>query len=385
MHGLAHAWRGRPDRPSWSPATSGLVYERVVDGLLLRAGADLVLANSAVDAHGSATCSPLLDADPDSVVARVVAVPRRAPYDPTAAGRNRPFTVTFVTQPGVPELATNAGTRWPRSSTTPKPPRAQVMVKLRGRPASAPLTSSRTTSRPCAGRRWPDNVELGLRLDGRCARPDRSVRDRELHCGHRGHAPRYPDRDPHRLRHPGVAGQPGVPRLRRFTSWPALHAGEVPETDPGWAARQRVRDAGPVWRAAARTVADCRGRPPRPRCGRGGPPTRPATCRPCWPHGVDVFGVPLVGAPPAVGAAVLGRSRALRSARPARLPGRRAKPGTADQTMGAAMSACDGRGRRHPRPRWVQRHAGQEPGSGRWRAAGRARGPRGPRRRLVQR
>src|SRR4051812_34384943 len=43
LHGLAREWAGRPERPVVVTGYVGVVYERLVDGLLLRAGADLVL------------------------------------------------------------------------------------------------------------------------------------------------------------------------------------------------------------------------------------------------------------------------------------------------------------------------------------------------------
>ena len=94
---------GPSDRPVVVTGYVGLVYERVVDGLLLRAGADIVLANSAADARRFRDVLTAVDADPGSVVQTALPFLGGPPHDPMAAGRERPFTITFVTQPGVPE------------------------------------------------------------------------------------------------------------------------------------------------------------------------------------------------------------------------------------------------------------------------------------------
>jgi len=51
LHGFNRAWGGRPGRPVVVTGYVGVVYEKLADGLLLRAGADVVLANSADDAR----------------------------------------------------------------------------------------------------------------------------------------------------------------------------------------------------------------------------------------------------------------------------------------------------------------------------------------------
>src|SRR5689334_9670542 len=51
LHGFARAWQDRPQRPLVITGYVGVVYEKLADGLLLRAGADVVLANSADDAR----------------------------------------------------------------------------------------------------------------------------------------------------------------------------------------------------------------------------------------------------------------------------------------------------------------------------------------------
>jgi hypothetical protein len=51
LHGLARTWQGRGKRPVVVTGYVGVVYEKLADGLLLRPGADLVLANTRQDAE----------------------------------------------------------------------------------------------------------------------------------------------------------------------------------------------------------------------------------------------------------------------------------------------------------------------------------------------
>ena len=50
LHGLARAWHGARRRPVIVTGYVGVVYEKLTDGLLLRHGADMILANSRFDA-----------------------------------------------------------------------------------------------------------------------------------------------------------------------------------------------------------------------------------------------------------------------------------------------------------------------------------------------
>ena len=245
------------NRPIVVTGYVGLVYERAVDGLLLRAGADLVLANSAVDAQQFRSVLAAVDADPDSVVAASLPFLSGRPYDPTAAGRDRPFTTTFVTQPGVPETrderryAMAAGCRAREHQPVASSDREAARPAGRAHhPRRAAPLRDPDAEPPVAGQR-----RAGLRLDGRCARPDRSVRDRELHCGHRGHAPPYPHRDPHRLRHPGIPGKPGLPRLGRLRLVGRAARRRGAEARPGLGREQRRGRPGSVRRSRRRIAA----------------------------------------------------------------------------------------------------------------------------------
>ncbi|MFF0185615.1 DUF6716 putative glycosyltransferase [Streptomyces sp. NPDC005244] len=98
LHGLAHAWHGRTKRPAVVTGYVGVVYEKLADGLLLRHGADLVLANSRQDADRFRDVYAGVGADAGSVTE--VALPFLGGAD---YAENDPYTVVFAAQPSVPE------------------------------------------------------------------------------------------------------------------------------------------------------------------------------------------------------------------------------------------------------------------------------------------
>jgi hypothetical protein len=102
LHGLAAAWAGRAVRPVVITGYVGVVYEKMTDGLLLRVGSDIVLANTTTDAERFRAAIAGVGADPGAVVETALPFLDGAPYDPTAAGRTRPFTVCFAAQPSSP-------------------------------------------------------------------------------------------------------------------------------------------------------------------------------------------------------------------------------------------------------------------------------------------
>lgn len=138
LHSLGMAWDGSARRPVTVSGYVGVVYENVVDGLLLRVGSDMVLANCAYDAKQFREIYESVGADPDCVVESGLPFIGGKPYDPTAAGRKRPFTVCFAVQPTVP------GTRQSRYVMLDKlqrharlHPDREVLIKLRNQPGEA--------------------------------------------------------------------------------------------------------------------------------------------------------------------------------------------------------------------------------------------------------
>ncbi|WP_130799142.1 DUF6716 putative glycosyltransferase [Streptomyces otsuchiensis] len=138
IHSLGTAWRGRPTRPAIVTGYVGVIYENLVDGLLLRAGSDLLLANSAQDAERFRGIYASLGVDTSGVVEAALPFLGGASHDPSAAGRDRPFTVCFAVQPSVP------GTREARMSLLNHlarharlHPEREVLLKLRNQPGEA--------------------------------------------------------------------------------------------------------------------------------------------------------------------------------------------------------------------------------------------------------
>ena len=98
LHGLAHVWDGRSKRPVVVTGYVGVVYEKLADGLLLRHGADLVLANSRQDADRFRAVYEGVGADASSVTEVALPFLGGAAYE-----KHDPYTVVFAAQPSVPE------------------------------------------------------------------------------------------------------------------------------------------------------------------------------------------------------------------------------------------------------------------------------------------
>lgn len=303
IRALSTAWRGRCTRPIVVTGYVGLVYERAVDGVLLRAGADLVLANSAADARRFRAVFEAVDADPETVVQTALPFLSGRPYDPTAAGRDRAFTTTFVTQPGVPE--TRDERKYAMAQVVEhavRNPSRRVVVKLRGRPGERTThVEPHRYSTMLANHRRPDNVELayGSMSD---------VLDRTDLCVTVSSTAAIEAM--HRLIPTAILTDFGIRESLgnhvflhsgAFASWSALHGGSVPKTDPGWAADNGVSDPDPFSAAARRVTALTHGSAQLPPLRAWWDATDAAAYLPALlaKYGVDVFGVPLRAPAPA--------------------------------------------------------------------------------------
>ncbi|MEH0648062.1 hypothetical protein QA995_01295 [Streptomyces scabiei] len=107
LHGLRRAWDGRTKRPVVVTGYVGVVYEKLADGLLLRHGADLVLANSRQDADRFTAVYEGVGADASSVTEVALpflgGTPHPGAGDPSAERGRGPYTVVFAVQPSVPD------------------------------------------------------------------------------------------------------------------------------------------------------------------------------------------------------------------------------------------------------------------------------------------
>lgn len=119
-----------PNRPLVLTGYVGVVYEKVVEGLLLRAGADVVAANSPADLEFFRTVFAGVGLPVSSLMLT------RLPFLGESGPRsNTRFTVTFAGQPGVPN------TKWHRryvverlAQHAVRHPERDVLIKLRSLP-----------------------------------------------------------------------------------------------------------------------------------------------------------------------------------------------------------------------------------------------------------
>ncbi|MFI9612976.1 DUF6716 putative glycosyltransferase [Streptomyces sp. NPDC052023] len=131
LHGLRQVWRDREKRPVVVTGYVGVVYEKLADGLLLRHGADLVLANSRQDAERFRAVYDGVGADSAAVTEVALPFLGGAKY----TGEHDPYTVVFAAQPSVPENRKDRTYLLSRLVQHARlHPERQVLLKLRSRP-----------------------------------------------------------------------------------------------------------------------------------------------------------------------------------------------------------------------------------------------------------
>ncbi|MFE6362142.1 DUF6716 putative glycosyltransferase [Streptomyces sp. NPDC057806] len=131
LHGLKRVWEGREKRPVVVTGYVGVVYEKLADGLLLRHGADLVLANSRQDAERFRAVYEGVGADASAVTEVALPFLGGAPYE----GEHDPYTVVFAAQPSVPESRKDRTYLLNRLVQHARlHPEREVLLKLRSRP-----------------------------------------------------------------------------------------------------------------------------------------------------------------------------------------------------------------------------------------------------------
>ncbi|MFV0134033.1 DUF6716 putative glycosyltransferase [Streptomyces sp. HMX87] len=131
LHGLGRVFEDRTDRPVVVTGYVGVVYEKLADGLLLRHGADLVLANSRQDADRFRAVYEGVGADASAVTEVALPFLGGAPY----TGEHDPYTVVFAAQPSVPESRKDRTYLLDRLIRhARRHPGREVLLKLRSRP-----------------------------------------------------------------------------------------------------------------------------------------------------------------------------------------------------------------------------------------------------------
>ncbi|AZM55077.1 hypothetical protein DMA15_22965 [Streptomyces sp. WAC 01529] len=136
LHGLARVTEDARltgtarKRPVVVTGYVGVVYEKLADGLLLRHGADVVLANSRQDAERFRAVYEGVGADASAVTEAALPFLGGAPY----AGHD-PYTVVFAAQPSVPESAAHRAYLLRRLADHARlHPDREVLLKLRSKP-----------------------------------------------------------------------------------------------------------------------------------------------------------------------------------------------------------------------------------------------------------
>ncbi|MER5443635.1 DUF6716 putative glycosyltransferase [Streptomyces sp. NPDC002790] len=257
LHGLAHAWRGAVRRPVVVTGYVGVVYEKLADGLLLRHGADVVLANSAYDADRFRAVYEGVGADASAVTECALPFLGGEPY----TGEREPYTVTFAAQPSVPDTAADRDYLLGRLVRHAEShPDREVLLKLRSKPGEHTTHIEEIPYQKLAQRReLPANLRLvygnmGEVLD----RTDLLVTvssTAALESLHR----RIPTALLTDLGVREALGNHHFTGSNCLASWDQLDAGLRPAPDPEWLARQGVAADGTYERAfdgVRATVAD---------------------------------------------------------------------------------------------------------------------------------
>ncbi|MEV4441575.1 DUF6716 putative glycosyltransferase, partial [Streptomyces sp. NPDC049577] len=271
LHGLARAWEGSGRRPVVVTGYVGVVYEKLADGLLLRHGADVVLANSRHDAERFRAVYAGVGAPADSVTECALPFLGGDRYTSTAQPEFRPYTVVFAAQPSVPESRADRSYLLHRAVRHARLyPQRDVLIKLRSKPGEhtthiEELPYQRLAARLRGG--LPPNCRLIYGHMGEVlGRTDLLVTvssTAALEALHRGIPTAV-------LTDLGVREPLGNHHFLGsgcLASWDQLDAGHLPKADPVWTAAQGVSADSPYEQAfdeARLRVAELLARPALP-------------------------------------------------------------------------------------------------------------------------
>ncbi|MCX5194835.1 hypothetical protein OOK31_13155 [Streptomyces sp. NBC_00249] len=265
LHGVRALWPEPAARPVLVTGYVGVVYEKLADGLLLRHGADLVLANSRHDAERFRAVYEGVGAAAAAVTETALPFLDGAPYE-SAGGRAH--RVVFAVQPSVPESRADRTYLLARAAGHARLHQdREVLVKLRSRPGEHTTHLEEHPYQRLADRLpggLPPNCRLvygnmGEVLDTADLLVTVSS-TAALESLHRG----IPTAVLTDLGIRETLGNHHFLGSGCLTSWDHLDTGHLPTPSPRWLATQGVRPATPTSRGA---------HPPRP-----GPPagTAPA-------------------------------------------------------------------------------------------------------------
>ncbi len=333
LHGLARATGAvgaqgsGAGRPVVVTGYVGVVYEKLADGLLLRHGADVVLANSRYDAERFRSVYEGVGADASAVTECALPFLGGAPYQ--GPSPERPFTVTFAAQPSVPASRGDRSYLLRRAVQHARlHPEREVLIKLRSKPGEH---TTHIEEQPYQ--------KLAAKLPGGLPPNCRLV------YGHMGEVLDRTDllvtvsstaalESLHRSVPTALLTDLGVREVLGnhyflgsgcLASWDSLDAGHLPDADPEWTSRQGVCAASSD--AYESAFAGARERVAGLAAKRGelppiAPYYTPATAPGYLPgilarYGFDRDGAPLPGAPAEAGEPSLLRNALRNTARAA--------------------------------------------------------------------
>ncbi|MFF4769858.1 MULTISPECIES: DUF6716 putative glycosyltransferase [unclassified Streptomyces] len=264
VHGLRYAWQEAVKRPVLVTGYVGVVYEKLADGLLLRHGADVVLANSRDDAERFRAVYEGVGADSASVVECALPFLQGEPATGDSEG-----PVVFAVQPSVPERRADRLYLLRRAAQHARlHPGREVLVKLRSRPGEHTTHIEEQPYQKLArSLDLPPNCRLeyghmGTILDTASLLVTVSS-TAALEALHRG----VPTAVLTDLGIREALGNHAFLGSGCLTSWDALDAGHLPKADPAWAARQGVASDRPyesAFDAARARIAALLARPQLP-------------------------------------------------------------------------------------------------------------------------
>ncbi|MGW6271584.1 DUF6716 putative glycosyltransferase [Streptomyces sp. NPDC055060] len=314
LHGLARiaadstGTTGSGKRPVVVTGYVGVVYEKLADGLLLRHGADVVLANSRQDAERFRAVYEGVGADASGVVESALPFLGGAVYreKDQKDQKDDPYTVVFAAQPSVPDSRAHRTYLLRRMARHARMhPDREVLLKLRSKPGEHTTHIEELPYQKLAkGEDLPPNCRLvygnmGEVLD----RTDLLVTvssTAALESLHR----RIPTVVLTDLGVREALGNHHFIGSGCLASWDEIDAGHSPDADPEWVARQGVAPGGTYEKAfdAARArVAALLAEPALPPIA---PYYSPTTAPGYLPgilarHHLGPDGAPLPGAPAA--------------------------------------------------------------------------------------
>ncbi|WP_165985370.1 DUF6716 putative glycosyltransferase [Streptomyces sp. YIM 98790] len=166
LHALARRWPSAAHRPVVATGYVGVVYEKLVQGLLLRHGADLVLANSPFDAARFREVYSGVGAETGTVTPCALPFLGGPRHDPGAVRRGeRPYRVVFAVQPSVPDTRRERAYLLDRAvAHARRHPDREVLLKLRSKPGEHTTHIDEVPYQRLAGRLPKESLPGNFRL-----------------------------------------------------------------------------------------------------------------------------------------------------------------------------------------------------------------------------